>query len=281
MKKNLSIIIPTWNTAAITLSCLRSLHRHLRPLDYEIIVVDNASTDDSVLKLKKFKKSFDIRNLPIRQGSLTLKINSKNLGFARACNIGARQASGQYLLFLNSDIELLDNSLHDMLKHLQQDPQIGAIGPLFLDPNHHHQASVFPPQNLINAFQEFFLGRKFSFSKYLPPSNKASNVWAISGGAIMLRKNVFKKIGGWNEKYFMYFEDLDLCRQLRNLHLKIVYFPQARLIHHHGASGHSLANSQRQWQRLVPSSLQYHGIIKHYCLFLILWLGQKFQKIFS
>ncbi|HPJ16984.1 MAG TPA: glycosyltransferase family 2 protein [Candidatus Woesebacteria bacterium] len=259
-----SIIILTWNTADITYKCISTLQKYLDLKKWEIIVVDNGSTDNTQAVLSK---------LPI------VYIKSDiNLGFSKGCNLGAKNAHGKYLLFLNSDMELTDGSLDQMLKHYQNNQNIGLIGPQFLNPDLTVQGSIFPPQTPINAFKEFWLGFK-AYSKYF--QNHLSPVWAISGGAILISQDLFNKINGWNEKYFFYFEDLDLCRKIRNLNYQIVYYPDTKVIHRHGASGKSLANSSDQWKRLIPSSKLFHGLFEYYLISSIIWSSQKFNQLFK
>lgn len=267
MKKQiqLSIIIVTWNTADITLKCIQTIKKYLKEISYEIIVADNGSSDDTVTKLKK-------------EGGINIIENKANLGFGHGNNIAAATAKGDYLLFLNSDMELIDNKLLDMFKYIDSRPDIGLIGPKFLNIDLTDQGSAFPDQSLSNAFKEFWLGQN-TYSKYVPYTNKPTEVWSVSGGAVMLKRDLFKKLGGWDKRYFMFYEDLEMCRQARELGFKIYYYPKCRFIHRHGASGKSLADASNQWRRLIPSSKIYHGLIKHYLLFLITWSGQKWQKI--
>ena len=178
-------------------------------------------------------------------------------------------------------MELIDNSLTEMIKYLHDNQNIGLIGPKVLNPDLTPQASVFPPQTPINAFKEFWLNQKNSYSKYLPYTNEPIKVDYISGGCVAIKKDFFKKIGQWNEKYFFYFEDMDLCRQVKKFGKDIVFYPIAQLIHRHGASGKHLADSQNQWRRLIPSSIKFHGLLKHYFINFIIWSGQKWQKIFQ
>lgn len=264
---DLSIIIVTWNTADITLKCVKSIKKYLKDINYEIIVADNGSSDDTLAKLKK-------------ETGVILIENKANLGFGQANNIAANTAKGDYLLFLNSDMELLDNKIKDMLAYIKNNPKIGLIGPKFINIDHSPQASVFPPQSLSNAFKEFWLGQK-TYSKYLPKSQNAVEVFSLSGGAVMIKASLFEKIGGWDKRYFMFYEDLELCRQVQKHGYKIFYYPQCHVLHHHGASGKSLADPANQWRRLIPSSKIYHGLIKHYLLFLITFSGQKWQKLFG
>jgi GT2 family glycosyltransferase len=265
MKKfNVTIIIPSWNTADITIKCIHTIKQYLTGLNYDIIVVDNGSQDDSVIKLKK-------------ENRIKLIENPTNLGFGQANNIAAKIAKGDYLLFLNSDIELIDSKLIDMLNYIDTHPEIGLISPKFLNLDLSEQGSVFPPQNIINALKEFWLGQS-AYSKYVPKTDQPLEVWSVSGGAMIIKQSLFEKIGGWDSRYFMYFEDLELCRQVKKLGYKIYYYPQCCVIHHHGASGKFLSDTKNQWRRLIPSSKIYHGLFKHYLLFLIIWSGQKFHK---
>lgn len=261
---NLSVIIVTWNTSEITQKCVNSINKFLK--NVEIIVVDNGSNDNTVDKISK------IKNVKIIE-------NKKNLGFSKANNIGLNYASHEHVLFMNSDIELIDNSISELLKYFQNNNNIGLIGPKFLNPDFTPQASVFPKQSAINAFKEFYLNKKNSYSKYLPKTDKPLKVWAISGGCVLTRKSFFKSIGGWNEKYFFYFEDLDLCRKVNQLGKDVIYFPQCQVVHRHGASGAKLADSQDQWRRLIPGSKLYHGLFNYYLINFILWSGQKWQKL--
>jgi len=264
----LSIVIVTWNTAQITLNCIKTINKFLKDkIDYEIIVVDNNSTDNTKKVLSKEKIKYIY--------------NPKNSGFAKGNNIGVKQSQGKYIFFLNSDMEIIDDRLIEMLQYYQNNPSTGLIGPKFLNLDLTPQGSVFPPQTIFNAFKEFFLGINNSYSKYTPKTNKPLSVWSISGGAMLISKELFIKAGEWNEKYFMYFEDLDLCRSIRKLHKKIIYYPQFKVIHAHGQSGKNLASSQNQWRRLIPSSLKYHGFINHYLINSTIWLGQKFHSFFG
>ncbi|MDD2224585.1 MAG: glycosyltransferase family 2 protein [Candidatus Shapirobacteria bacterium] len=261
---NISIIIVTWNTAKITQKCVQTINKFLD--NPEIIIVDNGSEDNTVELLSQEKNVKIIKN-------------GANLGFSKANNIGFKQATNEYILFMNSDIELIDDSINNLFKYFKDKNNIGIIGPKFLNPDLTPQASVFPKQSALNAFKEFFLNQKNSYSKYTPKTDNPIKVWAVSGGCILTRKSFFKSIGGWNEKYFFYFEDLDLCRKINKIGKDVIYFPKCQIIHRHGVSGAKLADSSNQWRRLIPGSKKYHGLFKHYLINSILWSGQKWQNI--
>jgi len=260
----LSIIIVTWNTAKITQKCVQTINKFLD--NPEIIVVDNGSEDNTIELLSKEKNVKIIKN-------------DSNLGFSKANNIGLKQASNEKIIFMNSDIELIDNSLNKLLEYFKDKKNIGIIGPKFLNPDLSTQASVFPKQNAFNAFKEFWLNKKNSYSKYIPKTQNPIKVWAISGGCFLTRKSFFESIGSWNEKYYFYFEDMDLCRKINKIGKDVIWYPQSQIIHRHGASGTKLVDSDKQWRRLIPGSIKYYGYINHYLINLIIWSGQKWQKI--
>ena len=264
MKNNFSIIIPTWNTAKITQRCVETINKYIPSA--EIIVIDNGSTDNTLQLLSKIKK-------------IKIVENHTNLGFAKANNIGLKFTTSDYVVFMNSDIKLVDNSLLTMVEYLKSHKEIGLIGPKFLNPDMSPQASVFPPQTCLNAFKEFWLGHKNAYSKYIPNNNIPTKVSYISGGCIAVNKIFFEKIGNWNEKYFFYYEDMDLCRQVTLFNKDIIFYPKCQIIHEHGASGKNIVDSQNQWRRLIPSSKKFHGIFKHYLINFIIWSGQKWQKL--
>ena len=256
MEKNpsISIIIPTWNTAKITLKCVNTIKKFLPQGYAQIIVVDNGSTDNTQKLFSSIKNIIYIKN-------------SSNLGFSKANNIGVTKATGEYLLFLNSDMELIDTSLLNLVKFSKNNPNIGLIGPRFLNPDLSPQGSVCAPQTPLNAFKEFWLKQVGAYTKYTPITTIPLKVWSISGGAVLVNRKLFKSIGGWNEKYHMYFEDFDLCRTIRKLNKDIYYYPSCQVIHRHGASGKTIADNSNQWRRLIPSSKIYFGLFNHCLLY--------------
>jgi GT2 family glycosyltransferase len=124
------------------------------------------------------------------------------------------------------------------------------------------------------------LGKKGAFELFVPKGDKPVEVDAVVGASFLITPMARKKVGLLDERYFMYFEDLDYCRRVNKLGLKVYYLPSAKIIHYHGASGKKIVKPAFQWKRLIPSSKIYHGALTHYLINFIIWLGQKIKKIF-
>ena len=115
--------------------------------------------------------------------------------------------------------------------------------------------------------------------KYCPKGSGATKVEAVVFAAAIITSVALTRVGLLDERYFMYFEDLDFCKRVWKSGLKVYYLPLAEVIHYHGASGRDIADSANQWRRLIPSSKIYHGVLKHYLIFAIMWLGQKWEML--
>ncbi len=261
---DLSIIIVSFNTRDLLEKCLDSVA--VGPVKAEIFVIDNASTDGSVEMIrKKFPK-------------VRLIKNKENTGFARAINQGLREAKGENILLLNSDTQVKKNALKELLD-FEKASGPAIIGAKMLNKDGTVQASVFYLPTLRRAILEYWLGKKGYFSKYSPVGNGAQRVEAVSGGVMLIPRTIIEKIGILDEKYFMYFEDLDYCRRATRAGFAIYYLPKAEIIHEHGASGVGIASSENQWRRLIPSSKIYYGDWRHCLITLVIWTGQKWEKI--
>lgn len=256
----LSIIIISYNTKTLLGECLETLFQPQK-VNLEIIVVDNASSDGSVnLVEEKFKKVKIIKN-------------KANLGFAKATNMGIKIAKGKYVLLLNSDTRTNSLALKMLVDFANKNPEIGIVGARLLNRDGSIQPSVFRLPTIKGAVKEFWLKKQGSFGKYFPEGDIPVEVEAVVGAAMLIPKKVIDKIGLLNERYFMYFEDLDYCRRVRRAGFKVYYLPKAEVIHYHGASGKELSHKTNQW--LVTSSKIYHGTLKYWLLTFIIWMGQK------
>lgn len=215
----LSIIIVSYNTKKLLQDCLNSIIRNTQNLSYEIIVVDNNSTDQSPDMVKK------------KFSRVKLIKNARNLGFGRANNIGAQKASGEILLFLNSDTLVLGGTFKEMVKIFDQKSDVGVALPQLVTGEGKIQKGAFGLEptlwNILTRINEDYSLRN---------SNQSQMVDWVSGAALFIRKKLFEKIGGFDPQYFMYFEDTDLCKRVRNLGFKIFYNADTKIIHLGGKS---------------------------------------------
>lgn len=265
---NLSVIIVSFNTKKLLGRCLASIKEASRTIkDLEIIVVDNGSTDGSIEEVESIKKEKGIK--------IELIKNSQNLGFSRAVNKALKQSRGQVLLLLNSDTQVKTGCLKNLLE-FEKKVRPALIGLKMLNPDGSVQGSVFNLPTAKRAVEEFWLWNKGKFSKFAPPGNKPLVAEAVSGGALAISKEVIQKIGFFDERYFMYYEDLEYCRRAQKAGLKVWYLPKAQIIHEHGASG--IDNQGNQQKRLISSSKIYHGVIVHYLINIIIRLGRIFKN---
>ena len=257
---DLSIIILSFNTKKLLQECLKALRN-----DDEVIVVDNASSDGSAEMVKKdFPK-------------VKLIKNKKNLGFAKANNQGIRRAQGEYYLLLNSDTQVKPGSLNKLIQFAKKEPEVGIIGARLINPDDSVQPSIYHFPTLWRAIREYWLGQKGVYEKYSPQGRKAVEVEAVTGAAMLIPRKTIEKVGLLDERYFMYFEDLDYCRRVRLVGFKVFYLPTAGILHHHGKSAEKV--STKAYRYLCQSSKIYHGLLKYWLLSFIIWSGQKWQKI--
>ena len=259
----LSIVIVNYNTKDLTLACLKSLEKYPLTGEFEVILVDNASQDGSEKLFSKFKTS---------KYKFKYIYRDQNLGFSKGNNVGIRESKSDYVLLLNSDTEVLKGSLDRYLYDTHKLTDAGVVGARLLNSDKTVQSSVFRLPNIVRAFRQYILRQGNILDKYYPTSKDVIEVESVVGAAFMITPKALKKVGGLPEKYFMYFEDLDYCREVRKKGLKVYYLPQVEIVHHHGKSG-------GDWRKLVKSSKIYHGALTHYIIFFITWFGQKLSKI--
>jgi GT2 family glycosyltransferase len=229
----ISIIIVNYNTRGFILLVLESLLRAINDFDAEIIVVDNASGDDSIEQVRQYYPEVIIIQ------------NSDNIGFAAANNIGLRRAKGEFVLLLNPDTVIAEDSFNVLLKFMHQTPGAGAVGCKILnaDGSFSVDSRHSVPSPLTALWKQLGLQRLFPGSKvfgrynltYLDP-DETYPVDAISGSFMFLRRDALEQAGLLDEDYFMYGEDVDYCYRLMHAGWKIYYCPQTAIIHFKGES---------------------------------------------
>ncbi|WP_041804317.1 glycosyltransferase [Microcystis aeruginosa] len=229
-----SIIIPIYNQFAYTFNCLESLSVNLSSdLAYEIIIVNDASSDETLEQLATLVKGIKV---------LT---NTENSGFIRSCNYGASQAKGQYLYFLNNDTRILENCLESLLKLIINNPQVGAVGSKLIYANGKQQEAG---GIIWNSADGWNYGRLDSPEE--PEYNYVRPVDYCSGASLLVPTELFKQLGGFSQDFIpAYYEDTDLCFALRELGYQVLYQPQSNVIHYEGiTSGTDLSSGIKQYQ---------------------------------
>ncbi|MCB5272432.1 MAG: glycosyltransferase family 2 protein [Candidatus Cloacimonetes bacterium] len=221
-----SIIIPLYNKAELTARCLETLFSHTPEGRYELVLVDNASTD-------RTSEVLDIMPPVVR-----VIRNSENIGFAGACNQGAKVARGEYLLFLNNDTELLSGWLEPLLHTMASDPAIAAVGSklLFPDGTIQHAGVVIVDNRITNdplCGEHIWRGKLAD----TPEANRQRDYKALTAACLLVRRQDFWTVGGFDEGYWNGYEDVDLCFKLLHQGKRLVYEPRSVLIHHESKSG--------------------------------------------
>ncbi len=220
----LSIVVLSYNTKDLILNCLKSVisqyKKSLEQKEFEILVVDNASSDDSASA---------ILNLRSKILNLTLIQNKENVGFAKGCNIGAKSASGEYVLFLNSDTVVEDDGLLKMVEFLDKNPNVAILGGKLMNDDGSSQKSTGKFYSLFNLFIMLLGLERLGLLRSSP--NEIKRVDWVSGACMMVRKNIFEKLSGFDEKLFMYMEDMEICFRVKKLGFPTYFYPNLSLKH--------------------------------------------------
>lgn len=224
-----SIILVNYNGIGVIGNCLRSLNQWLKTIPHEIIVVDNNSQDGSPELVEQQFSEVQLIRL------------ENNRGFGAGNNAGARIAKGEFLLLLNTDTELTGDILPVLVSLMKEHPEVGIIGPKLLNPDGTLQISTAWEISIQGESKTRKRLKQYEFPAYQIDIDKAFNhthaVDVIVGAAFFIRKHLFDDLGGFDERFFMYFEESDLCQRARGLGWKIFYTPEVSLIH---ILGHSV-----------------------------------------
>lgn len=234
---NVDVVIVNYNAGKLLAECVQSV---LAEQARHVFVVDNDSHDESLAYLES--STSDDRVYIIRNG--------KNLGFASACNIGARASNADTVLYLNPDCVLTPGALHRMIEVLGSDPSIGMAGGLLINFDGSEQgggrrAVPTPWRSFVRAFRLSRLANrwpKLFFDFYLhkqPLPERPVEVEAISGACMLVKREAVADVGLWDEAYFLHCEDLDWCMRFRQKDWKILFVPSARVTHALGACSRS------------------------------------------
>lgn len=225
----LSILIVYMDGARLVRQTLRNLRRIAPAVPYEILVIDNnAKTGFGKILRKEFP---EIRYIPM----------DKNRGFGTAMNVGIQAAKGEMVFIFNPDLAPEVGSFEKLVTYIRSHEDVGMVGPRLQNPDGTLQYSSFThPTLLIPALRRTFLG-KTAWGKNILAAFQmrdqdhavAQNVDWIMGSAMLARRADLLALGGFDERFFMYYEDADLCRRVHEMGKRVVYFPEARMIHYH------------------------------------------------
>ncbi|MGB9797486.1 MAG: glycosyltransferase family 2 protein [bacterium] len=253
MKKNespiLSIVIVNWNGGEYLPRCLESIYE--QGLDLEVILVDNASTDGSE---RRAKEEFP---------QIKLIKMEKNRGYAVGCNVGVKEAKGEFILLLNPDVILLPNCLSRLIEFAQKHPEVGAVAPKLLNPEGSLQPSIrgFPyPLSLLLLPLSYLIPGNPIISSYRMTYfsyEEVSEVDQPMSSCLLVRRKAYEESGGMDERFPLYFNDVDFLYRMKRKGWKIYFIPQAKAVHFLGGSTSLLPNLKRLF-------LSYKGLIGFY-----------------
>jgi N-acetylglucosaminyl-diphospho-decaprenol L-rhamnosyltransferase len=231
---DVSVLIVSYNTAALVAACLRALETTVQHCRYEVVVADNASVDGTVRMLREMWPAVTVLQL------------SANLGFARATNRALATATGRHILLLNSDTEPLDGAVDALVAFLDANVPAGVAAPRLLNTDLTDQgtARMFPSAAAAVFGRKSLLTRVFPHNRWtrrylVGRQNQGSTPFKVdwvSGACLMVRRSVVERVGALDEGFFMYWEDADWCRRIGAAGFGVYCVPSARVVHHEGQS---------------------------------------------
>lgn len=255
---DVSIVIVNWNVKELLRRCLKSIYEHTHLVRFEVFVVDNASSDGSADMVQK-----EFPNVHLIE-------NDENLGYARANNQAIVKTKSEYVLLLNPDTELINDGIANLVAVAREHSTAGVIGGTLLNPDMTLQASVrrFPTLSsqalIMLKLHNFFPGlptfRKY-FARDINP-NQEQEVDQVMGAFFLISRRALEIVGTLDERFFIWFEEVDYCKRVKSAGLAVLYTPRARIIHHGGESFAQVFAPRRQ--KMLNDSLakymrKHHG----------------------
>ncbi len=268
-KPPVSVVVVNYNAGPLLTECVRSA----LPQADEILAIDNASSDSSVE---------DCARQFADEPRLIILRNDANLGFATACNVGFSQANSDFVLFLNPDCRLDEGAVAKLLRAMQADTAVGMVGGLMVNPDGSEQgggrrAVPTPWRTLVRTFRLNRLANRwpklfFDFHLHkLPLPDGPIEVEAISGAFMLVRRQAVIDVGLWDEGYFLHCEDLDWCMRFRQKGWKILFVPDAKVVHHQGGCSHSRPIFV-EWHKHRGMVRFYRKFFRHQYPGVLMWL---------
>lgn len=276
MKPLLSIVIVSFNTRDLLRECLASLEKNSRGISKEVFVVDNVSRDDSAGMVE--------REFPWA----TLIRSNVNLGFAGANNKAFARATGRYVVLLNSDAFLKEGALDRAVEHMENDPRIGIGGARLIgrDGDWQPSARMFPsPLNeflTISGLSGKYASSRFfgRFDRTWANPEEAADVDWVPGAFSIIRRDALEKAGYFDENFFLYYEEVDLCRRFKKAGYRVCYWPDVLVMHYGGESSKTVkelslssSGSQLSLWRMRSAFLYYR---KHHGW--LAWIAKELER---
>jgi GT2 family glycosyltransferase len=269
---DVSIVIVNWHSALDLRRALESVLARKGPLSSEILVIDSGSFDGCAALI-----ATEFPQVSFLQAAT-------NVGFARANNLASAAASGDALLFLNPDTQVLDDALDELFQQLMCDPRAAIAGPVLLNGDGTLQTTCvrsFPTllnQTLDSHCLQTVFPRAWLWGRQaLPEATRASvRVEAVSGACLMIKRSIFEQVGGFSTEYFMYAEDMDLCLKCARAGYGTLHVPGARVVHYGGASSAKADVStfaavvavESQWRFFLKMHSRAHAAAYRACVLL-------------
>ncbi|MFH1776946.1 MAG: glycosyltransferase family 2 protein [Candidatus Omnitrophota bacterium] len=215
---DISFIIINYNTGTLLKNCIASIYNCCKNISFEILVVDNASEDESILMVKK---NFSM---------VTIVENNKNVGFSKANNQAIQQSKGSYLFLLNPDTKIIAANMNNLIEFMDKNSGIGAVGAALLNQDGTPQPSCRQLPSLKSIFWKTLLldSKNFQQTTFDFPQE----IEQPMGAAIVVRRMALDKIGLFDEQFFLYYEEVDLCKRLKDAGWKIYFYPEIKIIHY-------------------------------------------------
>lgn len=268
-KIDISIVIVSYNVKEFVRKCLQSLLEYIdQTIAIEVVLVDNNSTDKTVELVKKeFPQVNIIKNIT-------------NKGFPSANNQAFKLCKGEYILMLNPDAEIIDGSFNKLFYYLNNNPDISIIGPKILNTDRSFQQCIWRFPTIKRIFAESFYLKFLIKNQYYKEKdfNQIFDVDSVSGSALMFRKNLIDKIGMLDENLF-WIEDVDFCYKAKQKNCRIVYYPEAKVVHHSGKS--VIKNYNVAYFNKIFNFIKYYK--KHHSAFqyYVVWFISFIQVIYK
>lgn len=283
--EKISVIIVNWNVAKFFVRCVKSV-LSTGYSNLELILIDNAS--NSKPSIPKDKR-------------ITFIQNKSNIGLSRAWNQGLRKATGEFILILNPDAIIPPDFFTEVVQFIKLHPRVGIVGPKFVNTDGTPQGSVFSEASIIGAIRQYWLNQGNFIDKYTPSTTYPLEVNSVSGACMFFPKSTLDAVGPFTEEVFMYFEDMDFNRRVRQAGLKVVYHPGLVIFHNHGKSAQqtspdkyrnfleiliyplrkflNIPNTLPSAQRYrTEAGIWYNGWLKQLVIAFIIWSGQKWKN---